>query len=377
MVYKWSISEIKEKQKYALQRLKSKTISKEEKERLELSLITYISVLNHSGTFYTRFYNFMDKLTKDQFSLLKDASYIEMEKKLVYDQMPTFSDEYLQFLLTLTTNLTQAEIEDTPEFLPLTLSNEELIQLSTHFYSQLNDPEINQYALKILNDPTAINITPTVRDGYQEFGGITYHDYIFNKSYCTIMKSDTISDTQALNHEVMHGIDFYMHHKIPSKNYYGFHEVPTYTIDYLFIDYLEQVGLDKNEVDNLRSQKKNYLVSLADLTLAELKGNLIRKKGFKASLNSDMQEINECLTPEIKKQLLEVQSGIMAYGLFQQILTDKKVGIDHLKQLMKQDIPKGQAPDFSNIGLSNNQLLSLSRELTLNHEEIVDNRKYK
>ena len=133
MVYKWSISEIKEKQKYALQRLKSKTISKEEKERLELSLITYISVLNHSGTFYTRFYNFMDKLTKDQFSLLKDTSYIEMEKKLVYDQIPTFPDEYLQFLLTLTTSLTHAEIEDTLEFVPLVLSNEELIQLSTHF----------------------------------------------------------------------------------------------------------------------------------------------------------------------------------------------------------------------------------------------------
>lgn len=368
----WNISEIKEKQKYVLQRLKT-DVSKEEKEKLELSLITFISLLNNSGTLYTKFYNLMDKITKDKFSLQRNAPYIEIERKLVYDQIPSFDNEYLQFLLALTTNIATIASEEQMLFSPLNLSEEDLIKISSSFYSQLGDQEIAQCASRVLSDPTALNITTTTRNGFQEFGGITYNDYLFDKSYCTMTKNSNIFDAQVLNHEVMHGVDFYMHHKLPSKNYFGFHEIPTYTIDYLLIDYLEQMGFDSNEVEKLRTQKANYLASLASLTLTQIKGQLIRKKGLKSSLNPNINDINEALTPQIKKQLLEIQSGVIAYGLSQQISMDKEMGISNLKQFMKNDIPKEQTPNFSFIGLSDEILLQLSQQMAINKNNNVIN----
>ena len=91
---------------------------------------------------------------------------------------------------------------------------------------------------------------------------------------------NNLFDFQVLNHEVMHGVDFYMQKKLPSENYYGFHEVPTYTIDYLFIDYLESKELDSNEIQKLRMKKDNYLQELAKLTQTQIKGALIRNKKY-------------------------------------------------------------------------------------------------
>jgi len=357
--YQWNLVEIKEKQKYILARLKKK-VSNEEQERLELSLISYISLLNNSGTLYTRFYNLMDKVTKYKFSLRKDAKYSEMEHKLLFQDMPFFDLDYLQVLLTLANNVAAPNNDENLEFVPLNLSNEDLIKISSDFYSQLEDTEIMELSKKLLNDETSLNITATSRDGYEDFGGITYNDYIFNKAYCTMIKNNNIFDIQVLNHEVMHGIDFYMHQKLPSKNYFGFHEIPTYTIDYLLIDYLEQLGFDSNEIEKLRYQKSNYLSSLAGLTLTQIEGQLIREKGLKISRNPSISDIFEVLTPQLKKQLLEIESGIIAYGIKQQIALDKESGMGHLKQLMKSDIPKDKRPNFSSIGLSDEVLIQLS-----------------
>ena len=61
--------------------------------------------------------------------------------------------------------------------------------------------------------------------------GLTFNDYLFGKLYINLIRKNNLFDFQVLNHEVKHGIDFYAQSKLPSENYYGFHEVPTYTID--------------------------------------------------------------------------------------------------------------------------------------------------
>ena len=76
-----------------------------------------------------------------------------------------------------------------------------------------------------------------------------------------------------------------------------------------------------------------------------------------------MDQIRKILTVELKKQLLEIQAGIMAYGLKEQIRENKKIGISHLKQFMRNTIPKDQTPDFSYIGLSNDELLKYSDQI--------------
>lgn len=216
--------------------------------------------------------------------------------------------------------------------------------------------------MKILSDPTAINITNITRDGFEDFGGITYNDYVFDKSYINVQRSNTLFDFQVLNHEVMHGVDFYIHKKIPSKNYFGFHEVPTYTIDYLFLDFMEEIGFDSAEVDILKRKKMEYLSGLAQITLLQIKNQLIKNKGFKASINPNIENIKEILTPQILKQLLEIEAGLISYGLKLQIDKDKEKGLSNLVLFMNSEIPNNSRPNFSMFGLSDDTLLKLSQE---------------
>lgn len=359
MVYKWNIEEIKKKQQYLLERLKHCT-SSEEKERIELSLISNISILNNSGSFrYTKFYNFMDRLTKDKFSLLKQSKYIEMEKRLLFENDAYIDEEYLGFLLSLANNIAR-EVEDTEMLTEFSISEEQIVEVSKKFYQTLGVPQIEQLSQKILSDPSAMNITRTNRTGFEDFGGITYNDYIFNKSYVNIQKTNTIFDFQALNHEVMHGIDFYTHQKVHSKNYFGFHEIPTYTIDYLFLEFMNDLGFDEQQVAILQERKVNYLSSLAQITLLQLKTQLISNYGYKNSISPTYDMLKNALTPQILKQLLEIESGLIAYGLKMQIDDDKEKGLSNLVSIMSSDIPVNKKPDFSFVGLDDDTLLNIS-----------------
>ncbi len=217
MTYKWNLSEIRTKQRYLLERLKNCKDPKE-KELIELSLVSNVSILSNSGSILnTRFYNFLDSLTNEKFSLVKHSKYIEMERKILFHNDSFLDNDYLQFLLNLANNISN-DIEEQVPLIKITIRDEDIVKLSKKFYEKLNNPIIEQLAMKILSDPTAINITNITRDGFEDFGGITYNDYVFDKSYINVQRSNTLFDFQVLNHEVMHGVDFYIHKKIPSKN---------------------------------------------------------------------------------------------------------------------------------------------------------------
>lgn len=359
MVYKWNIEEVKRKQQYLLERLKHCSNS-EEKERIELSLVSNISILNNSGSFrYTKFYNFMDRLTKDKFSLSRQSKYIEMEKKLLFENDSYIDEAYLGFLLSLANNIA-SDVQDTETLPEFSISDEQMVEVSKKFYQILGVPQIEQLSQKILSDPSSMNITRTNRNGFEDFGGITYNDYIFNKSHVNIQKTNTIFDFQALNHEVMHGIDFYTHQKLPSKNYFGFHEIPTYTIDYLFLEFMNNLGFDEQQIAILQERKVNYLSSLAQITLLQLKTQLISNYGYKNSINPTYDMLKNALTPQILKQLLEIESGLIAYGLKMQIDIDKGKGLSNLIAIMSNDIPIDKKTDFSFAGLSDDTLLDIS-----------------
>lgn len=361
----WKIEEIKQKQKYVKERL-SNCSDPKEKEKLGLSLIAYSALLDNSGTLkYTRLPNLFDKLTNNNFSNRKEEYLAKLEVELMFGNEAYLSDDYLVFLLQLCNNVSKKEMPELEEnlFTSMQVSKESLIEWSKNFYSSLQDEEILELSNKLLNDESSLNFSNVARRGIDDCSGLTFNDYIFDKSYVNVTRHNNIFDYQAFNHEIMHGIDFYMKKKVPSENYYGFHEVPTYTIDYLFIDYLEKNGIDSNEVQALRQQKDKYLQSLATITQTQIKTQLMRKYGFKNSINPTIEEIREILNPQLKRQLLEIQSGVMAYGLQEQINRDRKVGISHLKEFMKNIIPKEKTPDFSHIGLSNYELLKCSEQI--------------
>ena len=358
----WNIKDINTKKNYVSERLKNCEDSKE-REKLQLSLITYLALLDNSGTIrYTGLYNTMDKLTQNRFSEKREQENAQLEMDLFFKDNPVMDDEYLQFLLDICNNIANTQYVDFEEE---TISSfetdyESILNMSYSFYRDLGDQEILEKSEKILTDSSSINISKLSRRGMTECGGLTFNDYMFEKSYINLTRKNNIFDYQVLNHEVMHGIDFYMQNKIPSENYYGFHEVPTYTIDYLFIDYLESKGIDASEVQKLRMKKDNYLQELAKLTQTQIKGALIRNKKYQ---NASLNDIREILNPQLIKQLLELQSGVISYGLYCQTKLDKQQGLDNLKSFMKTIIPKTQTPDFSFIGLDNQTILNLSKQI--------------
>lgn len=362
----WSLAEINNKKKEALKRIRSCN-NQEEKERLEISLASYINMLENSGTIrYTKFYNLMDKVTQGKFTLLKPSSRLVVKGGEIATKKKDYMDEsYLEFLLQIANNVSNTDInvdsENGINFSNMELSNEELVKISKLFYSSLNDKEIYDLAKKILDDPTALNFSDDYMNEYNQAGGITFPDYAFDKVYCTTKRKNTIFDVQANNHEVMHGIDFYMKPKIPTKTYYGFHETSTYAIDYLFIDYLESLDIDKSEVQKLRLQKDAYLVGLANLVTMQVQNELMRKKGLMYIKKHTTKDILEVLNPDIIKNLLEVQSGVIAFGLNNQIRENKDNGLHNLKTFMKNYISKDKRPNFEYIGLSDEKLLELSK----------------
>ena len=105
------------------------------------------------------------------------------------------------------------------------------------------------------------------------------------------------------------------------------------------------------------------------MTLLQLKTQLIRTKGLKASIAPNIAMIKETITPQILKQLLEIESGLISYGLKRQIEYDKSKGLSNLLTIMNNDIPNNRKPDFTNVGLSDENLLQLSLEYRNNLSE--------
>lgn len=362
MIVMWNLKDINSKKTYITERLKNCSNPKE-KEMLELSLICYLSLLDNSGTLrYTGFYNTMDKITQNRFSERREQDSAQLEMDLFFKNAPVIDDEYLQFLLNISNNILKTPPVDFDEENITTFETdyESILNVSHNFYRDLGDQEILKKAEKILNDESSINVSKIARRGMADCSGLTFNDYFFGKSYINLTKKNNLFDYQVLNHEVMHGVDFYMRDKVPSENYYGFHEVPTYTIDYLFIDYLEAKGMDINEVQKLRMQKDNYLQELAKLTQVQIKGALIRNKKYN---DSTISSIKEVLNPQLTKQLLELESGVISYGLYTQIQKNKEQGLSNLKSFMKTIIPKTKTPNFSFINLDNQTIMDLSKQI--------------
>lgn len=335
----WDIKEII-KNKNIIEEELSKCDNKDELEVLKYSLIANICLIDNCSFKYNKVYKLVDRITSNK--KISDISYNNITKLDNY-----ISDEYFNFLLELCENIYNKEIiipETELEY--IITSPIDLVKKSLDFYLYL-DKELYNKAKILLKDSTSIYLAKNNVKGMEDFLGITFNDYYFNKAYIKVCIKNLVVDYQTFNHEVMHGIDFYMLHKIPSKNYYGFHEVPTYTIDYLFLNYLEDNYFSKEQIDLLRNIKDSYLVELAYNTLSEIKKT--RKK--------------ELLTYETMKQLLEVESGIIAYGIYKELNENQENGLSNLKKFMTTLIPIDKKPDFSFINLSDKKILELSKEI--------------
>lgn len=232
--YTWNVKEIREKLKYVSQRLKKETDLRQ-KEILMHSLLTYINILHTTDIKNLKFTSLMDKLTLGKFSLIRDKKYKEISDIVFGFKAYVYDDD---LLIDLSQNIKNSSFQHKEEALAtLKLSPQELIEISKGFYKWLGDKEIYDYASEMLDNKSHLQFK-NLEYQKNDFGiasGMTYYDPLFEESYIGITQEFTLFDAQVLNHEIMHSIDFRMYQKLPSNSYYGFHEVSTYTIDYLFL----------------------------------------------------------------------------------------------------------------------------------------------
>ena len=324
------------------------------------SLLTYINLLHTTDIKNLKFANLMNKLTQGRFSLIRDKKYKEISD-IVFDFKDYVYDDDL--LINLSQNIKNNSFQAKEEPLAiLKLSPQELIEISKGFYKWLGDKEIYNYASEMLDNKSHLQFKNLKyqKNGFGITSGITYYDPLFEESYIGITQEFTLFDAQVFNHEIMHSIDFKMHQKLPSNNYYGFHEVSTYTIDYLFFDYLEEKGYDLTEINKLKYRKIEYINRLASYSLLRLQLYNGNKFSFQ---NVSTGNLKKSMNSDIRKNLLEVQSCLIARSLYTQIKDSKEFGIANLKQFMQTNIPINKVPDFSYIGISNQDLLNTSKEI--------------
>lgn len=362
----WDTKEINTKKRYVIKRLNNCNDIKE-KKILELSLISYLYMLDNTANLKnTKFYYIIDKLLNNKLTIKRDNLVTGIVNNLFFKN-EILDNNYLEFLLTICDNITDQKCNNESKglsYININLNN--MLKTTLDFFKSLEDKEILEKAKKIMNDKSCFNIVNndlTTASG-MKYLGMTIYDYMFNKPYICINSQNNLYDYQTVNHEIMHGIDFLMNKKTPMNNYYGFHEIPTYTIDYLFLEYLISNNFNKEEVEILKKNKNDYLRYLAAITKIEIKDKLVRNniKGYK------VENIKEILTTDLIKQLLELESSVISYALYNQIKLDKEYGINNLKRLIKTNIPQSKTPDFNFIGLDQEEILQLSKTMIADKE---------
>lgn len=97
--------------------------------------------------------------------------------------------------------------------------------------------------------------------------------------------------------------------------------------------------------------------------LGKIQHGLNKSIGMKNTPNATIQDIRNIMDNEMLKNMLELQSCVMAHGLYQQILIDKEKGLTNLDNFMRTPLSPNKIPDFSFIGLDRQTLLQVSKDM--------------
>ena len=345
--------EINEKKKYLINRLKG-NLDDEEKEKLKITLAGLIELeLQNDGLKNIKLYNLIGKLSKN-YTFVKT----NRELNVIYSGLPRFfpsqlNKEYIDYLLKLANNISKINVNyNNHELNNIEISENDVINISKKFYESLDNEVITEKSNKILNDKSHFGFTNDVsKNMVNNFYGITIPDLIFNKPYISVVKQNNLNEYLTFTHEVMHGIDFYIEPKIFTKIFWGFIEIPTYTIEYLFLDYLEENGFNIEDIKKLRNIYSNYLSNLSN--------EILNRKDELQIKNNDAYFIPN----DLLKYMLELESHIISKSFYEQIKLSKKEGLDNLVKYMKNPLSKDKVPDFSYIGFDNNHLLKISEDM--------------
>ena len=144
----------------------------------------------------------------------------------------------------------------------------------------------------------------------------------------------------------MHAIDFYMQPKYFDKYNNSFCEIVTYAIDYIFLDFLEEKKANSNEIDKLRIQKMNYILSI----IKEIKilNKIYRDSGFMINSKNDLL-----------KEQMKLEATVISYLMYEKYLNGDY--ISDFKKLVHNVILRSEKPDFNFIGFTDDMILEKSK----------------
>lgn len=370
----WDIDKIKQQKKYCLKKLSSNNLTSEEEIKLKLTILSYINMLDSSGTFQKTFFpKIIDLITNGKYQLYKENKYKQL---LHVNTSGSVTYDELVFLITLLKKLVTNEIDyEHIEFDKFNINSDELLYIANKYYKDFLDDDISNIALNVLNDHTNINFTKNIRYKKDYLGGNMYMDYIFNNTYINIYEHQDINDYNSIVHETMHCVDYLFKSKNPTKYHKVLNEIPGYTSDFLFMDYLENITFNEIELNKLIKQKVFTNYSLFNNTFNAIKQNYYNKNRIEMTEYSPMELILESLTPEILSNLIEIKSIIISYGLYLQIKEDPQNGLDNFKKYMLNGKPIESDLSFDDIQLSNQKLLDIAEQYMNYSKNITSNSK--
>ena len=358
--YHWNLKEIISRIKYVRGRLKVSD-NVQERKRLFSSLLVYYEMLGITYNNKKRVLKFdienylisKDKLFKNFDNAFDDFSYSYVD------------NDYIDFLLELVLTIyndSDGNImneKDEIEFLNSDFSDDNIIFIINCFYKAL-DKELSNFANIILSNNKE-NIE--FNDYKEEYNiddyclyGYNFMDSTYKDSFIICFLQHNFNDIITLAHEVMHGIhanyiDFYN-----IDTYYGFAEVTPIVIEMLLCDYLEKDSFDKNEIDKIRKDSLYSFIGDVSKVVKLITNNDRDNNG---NYLVDFDEISGACHID----LLDIESYIVAYGLYKQITYNKEIGINNLKLFMKTKLSPNEIPNFDFIDLNNDKLLELASEL--------------
>lgn len=369
--------EIIKKKKYYIKKLLMNNNSEEEDIALRHSLCSMMELLRgNEGLSNVRLYNIVDKHAFNLLSITRGIKEAIIHGKTLNQSIIDLDDDYLLYLLQLTTNVKRMRTDDEDSsYDNINISDEDVVELSKEFYSNIGNEEISLYANKIFNDSSHYGFSDEFNSFYSsefhQIHGFTVYDRIFDKAYISVLRTDDIIECKVFNHEVMHAIDYYIKKYNPKDIFELYAEVASITIDYLYFDFMLEKGFDYDEVRRYKKQCRlqsyvNAQTVFDDICLGLYgKGNslLLSMFGINLAGPNNIDQIRSVLNNQIIKQLFLVESHVIAYGLYKQILEDKEKGLENLYKFMKEKIPNDKMPDFSFIGLDRKKLIELSKEM--------------
>ena len=358
------------KKRFFVKKLRDRNLTDEERRKIGYSLMYITSILTENENLLNvRLYNFIDKMLFGELSILRSNHIQDIYEEMPVDYDIKLDDDYYYYLYQILNNIKGNDNGFSNDEYKVTYpSDEQIVEVSKIFYNDLGNEKINELAKRIFSDSSHYGFTDLFSRLCRYSMAITVYDLVFNKPYISVVRTNDISSFMSFNHEVMHGIDFYASQYQINDNYSYFVEIPTFTIDFLFMDFLDDMGFDKDQVNALRRHKQGIDFNRVN-TLYNTITDRLKDLGIKEVNENNKFMLKKVFTERLIKNTLHEESYVIAYGLYKQIKEDKEKGLDNLYKLIKYQIPNGQLPDFSFIGFPKERILDLSKELA--NQEII------